>query len=116
MQLSTIQRQFVLHWGEMGSLWGVNRTVSQIHALRSVHGKPLHADPLRYDIERADKTHFAFGGGAHFCLGAPLAKAEAEIAITRLLARLPHLALAERPVERNFAPAFNGVKALWVRA
>ena len=75
----------------------------------------LHADPLKFDIERADKTHFAFGGGAHFCLGAPLAKAEAEIAIERLLARFPTLALAGRPIERNAFPAFNGVTELWVR-
>ncbi len=74
----------------------------------------LHADPLTYDIERADKTNFAFGGGAHFCLGAPLARAEAQIAIARLLERLPGLALADRPVERNMSAAFNGVKALWV--
>ncbi len=74
----------------------------------------LHADPLRFDIERADKTHFAFGGGLHFCLGAPLAKAEAEIALERLLARFPRLALAGRPVARNITPSFNGVEALWV--
>lgn len=46
MQLSDIQRQFVLHWGEMGSLWGVNRTVAQIHALLFVYGKPLNAEDL----------------------------------------------------------------------
>ncbi len=74
----------------------------------------LHADPLAYDIERADKTHFAFGGGVHFCLGAPLARAEAQIAIARLLERLPGLALAGKPIERNISAAFNGVKELWV--
>ncbi|CAN7558363.1 MarR family transcriptional regulator [Variovorax sp. LjRoot84] len=46
MQLTEIQRKFVLHWGEMGSLWGVNRTVSQIHALLFAHGRPLHAEEL----------------------------------------------------------------------
>ncbi|MBH1965803.1 MAG: MarR family transcriptional regulator [Comamonadaceae bacterium] len=46
MELSTIQRQFVLHWGEMGSRWGVNRTVAQIHALLFVHGQPLNAEQL----------------------------------------------------------------------
>ena len=43
MQLTDIQRKFVLHWGEMGSLWGVNRTVSQIHALLFAHGAPMVA-------------------------------------------------------------------------
>lgn len=46
MELTELQRKFVLHWGEMGSMWGVNRTVSQIHALLFVHGKPLHAEEL----------------------------------------------------------------------
>jgi len=46
MELTDIQRKFVLHWGEMGSMWGVNRTVSQIHALLFAHGKPMHAEEL----------------------------------------------------------------------
>ncbi len=46
MELTAIQRQFVLHWGEMGTMWGVNRTVSQIHALLFVYGKPLNAEQL----------------------------------------------------------------------
>ena len=75
----------------------------------------LHADPLRFDIDRADKTHFAFGGGVHFCLGAPLARAEAEIALSRLFARFPGLALTGDAIERNISAAFNGVKELWVR-
>ncbi len=83
--------------------------------MAGAHDPALHADPHVFAIERADKTHFAFGGGAHFCLGAPLSKAEAEIALTRLLARRPALQLADRPVERNNAPSFNGLKALWVR-
>lgn len=75
----------------------------------------LHDDPLRFDIDRADKTHFSFGGGAHFCLGAPLARAEAEIALNRLFARFPALALADAPIERNMSAAFNGLKALMVQ-
>jgi DNA-binding transcriptional regulator GbsR (MarR family) len=46
MELTDIQRKFVVHWGEMGSMWGVNRTVSQIHALLFFHGKPMHAEEL----------------------------------------------------------------------
>lgn len=83
--------------------------------MAGAHDPALHTDPQRFDIERADKTHFAFGGGAHFCLGAPLSKAEAEIALARLLARYPALQLADHPVERNSAPSFNGLNALWVR-
>ena len=46
MTLSPITERFVLHWGEMGSLWGVNRTVAQIHALLFVLGKPMTAEDI----------------------------------------------------------------------
>lgn len=46
MQLSDIAQRFVVHWGEMGSAWGVNRTVAQIHALLFFHGRPLHAEDI----------------------------------------------------------------------
>src|SRR6266850_7043709 len=39
-------RRFVLHWGEMGWRWGVNRTVSQIHALIFLLGRPMHAEEI----------------------------------------------------------------------
>ena len=44
--LSPTSRRFVLHWGEMGSRWGVNRTVAQIHALLFLAGRPMHADEI----------------------------------------------------------------------
>ncbi len=46
MELTDTARRFVLHWGEMGSAWGVNRTVAQIHALLYFHGRPLNAEEL----------------------------------------------------------------------
>ena len=46
MELTDVARKFVVHWGEMGSAWGVNRTVSQIHALLFFHGRPLHAEEI----------------------------------------------------------------------
>ena len=46
MTLSPITERFVLHWGEMGSRWGVNRTVAQIHALLFVLGKPMTAEDI----------------------------------------------------------------------
>ncbi|MEK8031349.1 MarR family transcriptional regulator [Ideonella sp. DXS29W] len=46
MELSETGRRFIVHWGEMGSAWGVNRTVAQIHALLFFHGKPLHAEEI----------------------------------------------------------------------
>jgi DNA-binding transcriptional regulator GbsR (MarR family) len=46
MKLNPVAERFVLHWGEMGTSWGVNRTVAQIHALLFVVGAPLNADDI----------------------------------------------------------------------
>ncbi|MEM9348416.1 MAG: MarR family transcriptional regulator [Planctomycetota bacterium] len=46
MQLTEVQQKFVLHWGEMGSRWGINRTVAQIHALLYIALKPVNADEI----------------------------------------------------------------------
>lgn len=45
-RLSPTLQKFVLHWGEMGSRWGVNRTVAQVHALLFVSREPLHAEGI----------------------------------------------------------------------
>jgi pimeloyl-[acyl-carrier protein] synthase len=58
-------------------------------------------EPDRLDIGRTDNRHIAFGWGIHFCLGAPLARVEGQIAINTLVRRLPKLALATE------APAFR---------
>ncbi len=46
MALSPVMQKFVLHWGEMGTRWGVNRTVAQIHALLYLSPKPLNAEEI----------------------------------------------------------------------
>ncbi|HEY0719709.1 MAG TPA: MarR family transcriptional regulator [Gammaproteobacteria bacterium] len=46
MKLSTVEQRFVLHWGEMGSRWGVNRTVAQLHALLYLATAPLNAEDI----------------------------------------------------------------------
>ena len=45
MDLPPLTQRFVLHFGEMGSRWGINRTVGQIYALLYVSARPLNADP-----------------------------------------------------------------------
>ncbi len=45
-KLSPIQQKFILHWGEMGTRWGINRTVAQIHALLYLSPRPLHAEDI----------------------------------------------------------------------
>ena len=44
--LSPVQQKFILHWGEMGTRWGINRTVAQIHALLYIAPKPLPAEDI----------------------------------------------------------------------
>src|SRR6266436_2530908 len=46
MHFNSIQQKFVLHWGEMGTRWGINRTVAQIHALLYISPKPLNAEEI----------------------------------------------------------------------
>ncbi|HTI97785.1 MAG TPA: MarR family transcriptional regulator, partial [Dongiaceae bacterium] len=45
-QLTPVQQKFILHWGEMGLRWGINRTVAQIHALLYISPRPLNADDI----------------------------------------------------------------------
>ncbi len=53
MVLTPVMEKFVLHWGEMGTRWGVNRSVSQIHALLFLSGRPLHAEEIAETLSMA---------------------------------------------------------------
>ena len=53
MELKPVAKRFVLHWGEMGSTWGVNRTVAQIHALLFITGRPMNADEITETLDVA---------------------------------------------------------------
>jgi len=61
------------------------------------HDPAKFPDPERLDLRRNPTDHLAFGDGIHFCLGAPLARAEAQITFEELLARYPNLELAGEP-------------------
>lgn len=69
-------------------------------------------DPDRLDIARADNRHIAFGWGIHFCLGAPLARVEGQLAIHTLVQRLPKLALATDTPEYRQSLTLRGLAAL----
>jgi pimeloyl-[acyl-carrier protein] synthase len=69
-------------------------------------------DPDRLDIGRADNRHIAFGWGIHFCLGAPLARVEGQIAINTLVRRLPKLALATESPEFRQSLTLRGLASL----
>ncbi len=71
-------------------------------------------DPDRFDPSRPIQTHSSFGGGLHFCVGAPLARLEMQIALPVLFARCPNLQLDHAP---NYANTyhFHGLEQLFVR-
>src|SRR3954468_1947142 len=52
-KLSPVQQKFILHWGEMGTRWGINRTVAQIHALLYISPMPLHAEDIANTLQVA---------------------------------------------------------------
>ena len=74
-------------------------------------------DPDRLDLGRDTSGHVAFGHGVHYCLGAPLARMEAEVALGALLARFPEISLAVLPSELRWRPVslMNGLESLPVR-
>jgi cytochrome P450 len=73
--------------------------------------------PDQLDLARDTSGHVAFGYGIHYCLGAPLARMEAEVALGAVLARCPRLSLAVPPEELRWRPAslMNGLESLPVR-
>jgi cytochrome P450 len=72
------------------------------------------SEPDRFDLFRPPQEHLGFGHGIHFCLGAPLARMEVEIAVNTLLAACPDLALAAAPSELVWrrSRAFRGLQRL----
>lgn len=52
-KLTPIQEKFILHWGEMGTRWGINRTVAQVHALLFLSPEPLHAEAIATTLDIA---------------------------------------------------------------
>ncbi|MEV0329715.1 cytochrome P450 [Micromonospora echinospora] len=75
------------------------------------------ADADRFDVTRTDKEHLSFGHGAHHCLGAPLGRLEARVALPALFARFPGLTLAVPPGQVEPVESFisNGHRTLPVR-
>ena len=72
------------------------------------------SDPERLDLDRSDCRHLAFGLGSHFCLGAPLARMEIEVALELVLRRLHDLRLAVPREALRWRPAtiLRGLEAL----
>ena len=71
------------------------------------HDAACVARPEQLAVRHRDAHHAAFGQGIHYCLGAPLARLEGEIAFTTLLTRLPNLRLADPTAPLDWRPAFE---------
>jgi cytochrome P450 len=74
------------------------------------------ADPDRLDLRRDPNPHLAFGWGTHFCLGAPLARLEAKIALPALLRRFPRLQLVPADLRYRSGAVLRGLEALQLRS
>jgi cytochrome P450 len=76
------------------------------------HDPAVFEAAARFDISRSPNRHLTFNHGIHFCLGAPLARAEARIAISRLFARFPNVAMATDTVEYMDTLTMRGVREM----
>ena len=94
----------VIHKGDIvyAALIGANTDPHQFH------------NPEALDIARQENQHLAFGKGIHFCLGAPLARLEGQIAFATLIQRLPNLRLTSDPEQLiwNNNPMLRGLRSL----
>ena len=95
----------------------MKQSQSMFLSLRGANRDPAaFPDPHKFDIARKDAPHVAFGGGMHLCIGAPLARLEAQVALLSFFERFPNLRLADpnmKPQWRTL-PFFRGLEELRV--
>lgn len=84
-------------------------------SLRAANRDPeVYEDPHVFNVSRKHRPHVAFGGGAHICIGAPLARLEAQVALVRLFERFPDLKLVDQAPEWRTLPFFRGLERIEV--
>ncbi|MFI7403810.1 cytochrome P450 [Streptomyces sp. NPDC049541] len=103
--------------GPEGVVIGKGEAILAAYAAAGRHPGKYGDDADRFDVTRVDKEHLAFGHGVHFCLGAPLGRLEARIALPALFERFPDLQLAVEQDELEPVDSFisNGHRSLPVR-
>jgi cytochrome P450 len=93
----------------------IAKGVMVVTALGAANRDPAQfPEPDRLDVARKDPRHISFGYGIHFCLGAPLARVEGQLALGTLLRRAPGLTLAEPSPEWRESSVLRGLKQLRV--
>jgi len=97
-------------------MWILTRYDDAVMVLRDPRfgraGIAHFADPDRLNVARRENRHIAFGFGIHFCLGAPLARVEGQIAIGTLLRRMPDLTLVSQTPDWRESSLLRGLKTL----
>jgi cytochrome P450 len=103
--------------GPQGTVIGKGEAILAAYAAAGRSPEQYGPDAGRFDVTRPDKEHLAFGHGVHHCLGAPLGRLEARIALPALFERFPDLELAVTPDELLPVDSFisNGHRSLPVR-
>jgi hypothetical protein len=95
----------------------MKQSQSMFLSLRGANRDPAaFPDPHRFDIARKDAPHVAFGGGLHLCIGSPLARMEAQVALLAFFERYPGVRLADPALKPQWRalPFFRGLKELTV--
>ncbi|MER6131478.1 cytochrome P450 [Streptomyces sp. NPDC001815] len=103
--------------GPRGVVIGKGEAILAAYAAAGRSPEDHGADADRFDVTRLGKEHLAFGHGVHFCLGAPLGRMEARVALPALFERFPGIRLAVSDAELSPVASFisNGHRALPVR-
>jgi cytochrome P450 len=93
----------------------VNHGESLNPSLAAANRDPaVYPDANTFNISREDTHHQSFGGGRHLCLGAHLARLEAQEAISGIIQRFPNIQHASRGYTHHAIPSFRGMSSFWV--